>query len=521
MQINVALQSKGIDMITNNIDTFTCKQQFFSGQRNSPAFFLSPTERKSLSIQVLARTEPITHLAQDYNVSRKFLYQQSAKAQQALDDTFQSSPKDKNVIFHLPITKDWIRQFVLSQVLIGHSSFRAVLAILDSVFDYRDISIGTIHNIVKDAVQKAKLINQKQPLSAISVGAHDEIYQAGKPVLVGMDVDSTYCYLLAAEDHCDETTWGMHLLDLSEEGLCLDYTIADGGKGLRAGQQAAWGRKIRCHGDVFHAESELNKLALFLERRAASCSSFRQKMEWKMEKLKRSSDARNLSRKLALARRAEIKAVSLANDVRILVDWMHNDILSLCGPELSERQRLYDFVVEELTKRKLLCPHRIGPVCKMLKNQRDNLLAFVGVLDEKFAGIAARFNVPVFLIHGMCELEGLDSNDAVYWQCRGSLQNKLKNKFNPVEAAVRQAISTTPRASSIVENLNSRLRNYFFLRHHIGNDYLDLLRFFLNHRRFERSERTERVGKSPTELLTGKWHSPWLELLGFERFSRN
>ena len=508
-------------MITNNIDTFTCQQQFFSGERNSPAFCLGPTERKNLSIQVLASTEPITHLAQHYNVSRKFLYQQSAKAQQALDDTFQSSPKDKNVIFHLPITKDWIHQFVLSQVLIGHSSFRAVIEILDNVFDYQDISIGTIHNIVNNAVQKAMFINQTEPLYAIDIGAHDEIYQAGKPVLVGVDVESTYCYLLAAEDHCDETTWGVHLLDLTKQGLCLNYTIADGGKGLRAGQQAAWGQELPCHGDVFHAESKLNELALFLERRAASCTSFHQKMEWKMEKLKRSSDARNLSRKLALARKAEKEWVSLTNDIRVLVDWMHNDILSLSGPDLNERRRLYDFVVEELNKRKLLCPHRIVPVCKMLKNHRDNLLAFAGVLDDKFAEIAARFNVPVFLIHAVCVLEGLDRNDAVYWQRRGTLQNKLKDKFNPVEISVRRAMSSTPRASSIVENLNSRLRNYFFLRRHIGNDYLDLLRFFLNHHRFERSERPERIGKSPAELLTGKTHSRWLELLGFERFNCN
>ena len=339
--------------------------------------------------------------------------------------------------------------------------------------------------------------------------------------MVGVDVESTYCYLLAAEDHCDETTWGVHLLDLTKQGLCLNYTIADGGKGLRAGQQAAWGQELPCHGDVFHAESKLNELALFLERRAASCTSFRQKMEWKMEKLKRSSDARNPSHKLALARKAEKKWVSLADDIRVLVDWMHNDILSLSGPDLNERRRLYDFVVEELNKRKLLCPHRIVPVCKMLKNHRGNLLAFAGVLDDKFAEIAARFNMPVFLIHAVCVLEGLDRNDAVYWQRRGTLQNKLKDKFNPVEISVRQAMSSTPRASSIVENLNSRLRNYFFLRRHIGNDYLDLLRFFLNHHRFERSERPERIGKSPAELLTGKTHSRWLELLGFDRFNRN
>ncbi len=45
-------------------------------------------------------------------------------------------------------------------------------------------------------------------------------------------------------------------------------------------------------------------------------------------------------------------------------------------------------------------------------------------------------------------------------------------------------------------------------------------RFFLNHRTFLRSEHPDRVGKSPTELLTGQLHSHWLELLGFDLFRR-
>ena len=73
----------------------------------------------------------------------------------------------------------------------------------------------------------------------------------------------------------------------------------------------------------------------------------------------------------------------------------------------------------------------------------------------------------------------------------------------------------------MVENLNSRLRNYFFLRRQVGPDYLALLQFFLNHRRFVRSAHAERRGKSPAELLTGRAHPHWLELLGYERFSRN
>ena len=83
------------------------------------------------------------------------------------------------------------------------------------------------------------------------MGLHDEIFQGATPVLAGVDAASTYCYLLAAEQHRDADTWGVHLLDAAEQGLRPDYTIADAGRGLRAGQQAAWG-DTPCHGDVFH-----------------------------------------------------------------------------------------------------------------------------------------------------------------------------------------------------------------------------------------------------------------------------
>jgi hypothetical protein len=57
-------------------------------------------------------------------------------------------------------------------------------------------------------------------------------------------------------------------------------------------------------------------------------------------------------------------------------------------------------------------------------------------------------------------------------------------------------MAQTPRSSALVENLNSRLRNYFVLRSQLGGSYPGLLQFFLNHRRFLRSRRTERAGKS-------------------------
>ena len=490
------------------------------GFRPSPAARLGPDERRDLALRVLARDRPLTRLAADAGVSRKFLYTQAAKAEGALEAAFETPPADDEVLFRLPVTKNWIRQFVLAQVLIGHSSFRGVIELLRDLFDYTGISLGTVHNIVQEALTRARDASEAEDLARVRVGAHDEIFQAGRPVLAGADVKSTYCYLLSAEDRRDETTWGVRLLELAERGLSPDYTIADGGTGLRAGQAAAW-PGVPCHGDVFHAESGLTKLASYLENRARGLTAALEKLERRMERAKKRGRGNTLSKKLAITRREETKAVELAGDVRTLSDWMQRDILSLAGPDIDTRRELFDFVVEELRGREPLCAHRIGPVRRTLGNQRDDLLAFAGVLDRKLADIARRFAVPSCLVHGICELHGLDRNRPYHWQREAELRRKLRGTFHELQAAVMEAMAETPRASSIIENLNSRLRNYFFLRRHIGNGYLDLLRFFLNHRRFIRSDRPERVGKSPAELLTGEAHPHWLELLDFEMFSRN
>jgi len=68
------------------------------------------------------------------------------------------------------------------------------------------------------AAEQAAAINQSQDLSDIRVGLHDEIYQGGQPVLVGVDARSTYCYLQAAAES-REKHLGFHLLEAMEQGL--------------------------------------------------------------------------------------------------------------------------------------------------------------------------------------------------------------------------------------------------------------------------------------------------------------
>ncbi|MEO0648160.1 MAG: hypothetical protein AAFZ17_18765 [Cyanobacteria bacterium J06650_10] len=74
----------------------------------SVAANLSPTTRQKIGLKAISRTVPISHLANQHQVSRKFVYQQGEKAQQALDESFTPSQGDDDILFHLPVTKNWI-----------------------------------------------------------------------------------------------------------------------------------------------------------------------------------------------------------------------------------------------------------------------------------------------------------------------------------------------------------------------------------------------------------------------------
>jgi hypothetical protein len=195
--------------------------------------------------------------------------------------------------------------------------------------------------------------------------------------------------------------------------------------------------------------------------------------------------------------------VALADDVALLVDWFRHDILTVAGPCYTDRCQLHDFVVVELKARASKCPHRLEPICRALENQRDDLLAFARRFDENLEQLGQELQIPAELARYVLKTLSRDERDPRRWAEEAAVQKQLRGRFYAVQLAVAALAEETVRASSLVENLNSRLRSYFFLRRHLGSDYLVLSQFYLNHRRLERSDRSERVGKTPTELLTG------------------
>jgi hypothetical protein len=282
---------------------------------------------------------------------------------------------------------------------------------------------------------------------------------------------------LSEAEHRDADTWGIHLLDAQAQGLNPEYSISDAGKGIRAGHKIAFGT-TPCNGDVFHIQHQCETLANLLKRLAKGCTTRRQKLEQRMTQAKLEGHGNKLSSKLTQACQAESKAINLANDIKTLVVWLDRDILALAGARFQERQALMTFIVDELKQREQLDAARIRPVRVALQRQGNRLLGFAKVLDSKLEEISQQFQIAEYLVRATCLLQRKPKTSEAYWQRYQTLYRMMGPKFYEVFEAVVYAMENTHRSSSMVENLNGRLRNYFYLRCNLGQGYLNLLRFY-------------------------------------------
>ena len=233
---------------------------------------------------------------------------------------------------------------------------------------------------------------------------------------------------------------------------------------MRAGQEAAWG-DTPCHGDVFHIQRQCGGLANTLSRLAQGATSRRKTLQAGTGRAGQRAPDAELIAQLALARQTEARTSRLA-DIRTLVQWLRHDVLALAGPDLATRRELFDFIVAELMAREPEDPRRIRPVRVALQNQRDDLLAFAGVLDAELAAHRAQPTPSPPLVREACVLHRLPTTSP-YWQRWNGLRARM-GASSTLLGAVRRAMADTPRSSALVENLNSRLRTYFTLRRHLG-----------------------------------------------------
>ena len=479
-----------------------------------PAASLSAEQRAQLATAALIPGS-ISPLSRQTGTSRKFIRRQRDKARAAIHQAFEPLPDDAEVLFYLPVTKAWLCQFVLVLVFTCRASYRRVQDAMSCLLD-TSISLGSIHNLLAATHTAVRALHRTEDLAAIRIGAHDEIFHHNKPVLAGVDVETGYCYELGDYGSCDGDTWALVLMELQDRGLDLDHAIADFGKGLRAGYERAL-PGVPLWGDHHHILAPLTELVGYLESKAYKAIERTEAIEKKMARARARGQGQKHSRNLGHKRQQARDAIELADDVRVLVRWLRWDVLRLCGPDASTRLNLWEFITAELRARSHRSK-RVKSVVRLLETVRDEALLFAHHLDKTLAVIADEHGVDVWWVRCVVECEGLKPDSQRYFEREGELRAVLGHKYRAIHEAVLEALRSVKRGSGDVENLNGQLRKYFELRRVLGDKWLEMLRFYLNHHRQGRSRRPGGSGKSPAERLKGRRLPHWLEQLGYQLF---
>lgn len=449
---------------------------------------------------------PIDKITVKSGMSRSHIYEQKEKVINYAE-SLNEQPEGRQTI---EVTDALKKRLILSMALDCASSLEGIQRVLETALGIY-VSIGYISGVIKEASKRAQAFDDQITLEGIRQGANDEIFQCSLPILTGIDPESTYIYLL--EDATDRTgeTWEIYMQDRKEHGLELETSINDGGAGLLAGIPKVY-PEIDIQRDVFHALYEMGKEVSKVERKAYSYI----KEEYALSER---AEGKNLRQKTK-ERLAEIQpkteaAIDLFDTISILLGWL-KELLGFSGYSIEETTALIEYILNEIEKKAADYPGLIKEAKKVRRNL-PGLLSFISRLTREMGKRAQELGIPPDVFHQLyrqmsCSPTSQQSNEI---DCRLAERITEQNSEVNVRTELQKLLNGVKKASSLVENLNGRIRVYIDMKRVVPSQFFVLMKVYFNTRRYRRSRCKERIGKSPLELLTGKPQPEFLEALGF------
>ena len=128
---------------------------------------------------------------------------------------------------------------------------------------------------------------------------------------------------------------------------------------------------------------------------------------------------------------------------------------------------------------------------------------------------AVSLNIQVDVFHTMYRQLAFGTQSQQYQDIEYQLVTMLMGKYDIVRNEFQNLLNETKKASSLVENLNGRIRTYINIKRVIPTRFFVLLKVYFNTCPYKRSRHKNRIGKSPLELLVGKPQPGFFEALGY------
>ena len=456
----------------------------------------------------------MTQMAQEYHISRTFLYQLSWAAEHHLTDLF-SDPQHRVEPPDL-VLEPWILLLRLE----GNCSIPSLSSILKRMA-YQPSSVGYLSETLRD-YGRCVPSTLSMPHPKVVFYLSDEIFAIRAPILVTIEAQSTAILKIELASDRSAKTWETHFKDLGAHRFHSLGMASDRGVGLKAGYQAACKDGFWVC-DQFHEFQDLFNRCHQLERKAYGAIG---KEVEAAEKFANAKSEGNLQKRLEIyeqVRQACEHAIERYDQLELLL-CMLSETLHLCSD--SGRLRTVEDVRSNLTLilsliqdiddeklPKLLKPIRahldeiLVPFRQVERIHTDLLELMPEQIVDAFA-LAWHHDHLFYQSHGKKKHYHRRESD----YCLNFSEGILDDSFDEFKSLVFEKLDSIVKASSLVEMVNSLIRPYLNnSKGQITQETLNLIMFYHNHRRYKGGKRK---GKAPIELLTGEvLESDWVDLL--------
>lgn len=433
----------------------------------------------------------VTRLAREHKVSRKFLYEQREKVEQAMKEALQPQrPGPREQVESLEINRDFLRRAALVMVTAVPGSIRGIQVVMELLFS-KHRAIGWISERLQELSVAATNHITANRLEIPVLGEADEIFQGKQPCLTVVDGRSFLALNLSAAQNRDATTWGTTFLELQERGIQFQDIACDGARGIQAGVREAE-IMVPLRPDLFHLIQDGHRITRSLEAAAYRAIAVAEKAS------RANQEAHSIQKRRGRPLKSELTVPEARSQVSHAIThyeawhWLFDEIRQVLEPFDSHGQLNDPGQAQETieTAAELLLSLNLPKVTSFVSKK------VLGHLDALLSPL-------VWLAQSLSPWQaGLDTNTEAFiiwsWIHRQPFNLSLEKSFPPqLHSAVRgfwETLDLFHRSSSLAESLHSWLRPHFVSHRGMPNWLLPLLQVFWNHHPFQRGKRQ---GRSP------------------------
>src|SRR5262245_20927817 len=455
----------------------------------------------------------MTQIAQDYHISRTWLYQLIWAANLQLETLFSDQ---KPCVENPPPLLD---QFILLLRLEGKCSIPSISSILKHC-QYQPHSVGYLsacfHNYGAALPSTLSMAEHK-----VVFYLSDEIFARHQPILVTIEAQSTAILKIQLASERSAETWQAHFEALGEHRFHSIGMASDRGRGLVAGYHAAC-QDARWVCDRFHEFRDLFDRRRQLERKAYAAIAKEAEAAHTFHHATSEAHLHQRLQHYEHAQHAWEQAIARYDQLALLLHLLH-DALHLCSPcgrlrtgagVRSELLLLFS-LIEEIDAAML--PKLLQP----LRSHLDDIFAPVGQAEAMHTDLLGL--LPPQILDALVlawhhehlsyqappKPKRYHQHESQQWlNCAEGLLDK---QCELLKVLVLAKLAAIVQASSLVELVNAFIRpSLQSSKGHITQETLNMILFYHNHRRYKSGKRQ---GKAPIELLTGEaLEADWIEL---------